>query len=75
MCQTKQYRTKYCDFFYEKKSFLPHVGIDKINVSKLSEIYVGETNILASASDCKLLEVIGKMNLSKHNFLKFNEKI
>ena len=46
---------KILKFFLEEK-IIPHVGIDKIDVSKLSELYVGETDTLASASDCKLLE-------------------
>jgi len=45
---------KILDFFLAEK-IIPHVGVDNINISKLSRIYVGETDILASASDCKLL--------------------
>lgn len=45
---------KILQFFLAKK-IIPHIGIDKIDISKLSEIYVGETDILANASDCKLL--------------------
>lgn len=45
---------KILDFFLAEK-IIPHIGIDKIDVSKLSKLYVGETDILASASDCKLL--------------------
>ncbi len=41
--------------FFLSKKIIPHVGIDKIDASKLSEIYAGETDILANASDCKLL--------------------
>lgn len=41
--------------FFLKEKILPHVGIDKIDTSKLSKLYVGETDDLAVASDCKLL--------------------
>lgn len=46
---------KILEFFLSEK-ILPHVGIDKIDVSKLSKIYVGETDDLAVASECKLLD-------------------
>ena len=42
--------------FFLKEKILPHVGIDKIDVSKLSKIYVGETDDLASASDSEVLD-------------------
>lgn len=45
---------KILQFFLAEK-IIPHVGIDRINVLKLSEIYVGETDKLESASNCKLL--------------------
>lgn len=45
---------KILDFFLAEK-IIPHVGIDNIDILKLSKLYVGETDILASASDCKLL--------------------
>lgn len=45
---------KMLDFFLAEK-IVPHVGIDKIDVSRLSKLYVGETDNLAAASDSKLL--------------------
>ena len=45
---------KVLDFFLAEKILL-HVEIDKINVSRLSKLYVGETDNLAAASDSKLL--------------------
>ena len=42
--------------FFLIEKILPHVGIDKIDASKLSKIYVGETDDLAVVSNCKLLE-------------------
>lgn len=42
------------DFFLAEK-ILPHVGIDTIDTSKLSKIYVGESDNLSAASDCNLL--------------------
>lgn len=45
---------KILEFFLEEK-ILPHVGIDNVDTSKLSRIYIGETDDLAVASDCKLL--------------------
>lgn len=41
--------------FFLFKKIIPHIGIDKIDTSKLSKIYVGETDILTNASNCKLL--------------------
>lgn len=45
---------KILQFFLAEK-IIPHVGIDKIDVSKLSKIYVGETDHLMIASNCRLL--------------------
>ena len=45
---------KVLDFFIAEK-ILPHVGIDNVDISKLSKIYVGETDSLSVASDCNLL--------------------
>jgi hypothetical protein len=45
---------KVLNFFLAEKILL-HVGIDKIDVSRLSKLYVGETDNLAAASDSKLL--------------------
>ncbi len=45
---------KVLEFFLQEK-ILSHVGIDKINTSTLSKLYVGETDNLAAASDSKLL--------------------
>jgi hypothetical protein len=45
---------KVLDFFLAEKILL-HVEIDKIDVSRLSKLYVGETDNLAAASDSKLL--------------------
>lgn len=46
---------KILEFFLEEK-ILPHVGIDNIDTSKLSKLYVGETDVLAKASDSKFLD-------------------
>lgn len=43
------------DFFLAEK-IIPHVGIDNMDASKLSRLYVGETDILTSASDSKFLD-------------------
>jgi hypothetical protein len=43
------------EFFLVEK-ILPHVGIDKIDKSRLSRLYVGETDDLALTSDSKLLD-------------------
>lgn len=43
------------DFFLAEK-IIPHVGIDNIDTSKLSKLYIGETDTLATASDSKLLD-------------------
>lgn len=45
---------KILEFFLEKE-IVPHVNIDGIDTIKLTKIFVGETNILASASNCQLL--------------------
>ncbi|MBU3965442.1 hypothetical protein KKG29_02995 [Patescibacteria group bacterium] len=42
--------------FFLKEKILTHVGIDNVDISKLSKIYVGETDNLPVASDCKLIE-------------------
>ena len=42
------------DFFLVEK-IIPHVGIDNIDTSKLSKLYVGETDNLESASSSKSL--------------------
>ncbi len=41
--------------FFLAEKILPHVGIDKIDTSRLSKLYVGETDNLAAAFDSKLL--------------------
>lgn len=46
---------KILDFFLVEK-IIPHVGIDNLDTSKLSKLYVGETDVLAKASDSKLLD-------------------
>jgi hypothetical protein len=46
---------KILDFFLAEK-ILAHVGIDSTDISKLSKLYIGETNILANASDFKMLD-------------------
>ena len=45
---------KILQFFLEEK-ILPHVGIDNIDSSKLSLLYIGETDILTNASEAKAL--------------------
>lgn len=45
---------KILQFFLTEK-IIPHVGIDKIDLSRLSKLYVGETDNLAAASVSKLL--------------------
>lgn len=42
--------------FFRSQNVVPHVGIDSVDTSKLSRMYVGETDILASASDAKILD-------------------
>lgn len=42
------------EFFLAEK-ILPHVAVDKVDVSRLSKLYVGETDSFAVASDGKLL--------------------
>lgn len=44
---------KILEFFLEEK-ILPHVGIDNVDISKLSRIYVGETDNLGVASNSNL---------------------
>jgi hypothetical protein len=41
--------------FFGAKDILPHVGVDHIDVSRLSKIYVGETDNLRAASNCEVL--------------------
>lgn len=41
--------------FFLKEGILPHIGIDNIDTTKLSEIYIGETDNLNSASLSSLL--------------------
>lgn len=45
---------KTLEFFLEEK-IIPHVGVDNVDISKLLKIYVGETDILANASESQLL--------------------
>ena len=44
---------KVLDFFLEEK-IVPHIGIDNVDTSKLSRIYVGETDNLTMASNSNL---------------------
>lgn len=37
------------------KNIIPHVRIDNIDVSTLSSVYIGETDILENAFNCKIL--------------------
>lgn len=41
--------------FFLAKGIIPHVGVDHVDVSRLSKVYVGETDVLEKASSCKLL--------------------
>jgi hypothetical protein len=41
--------------FFLLENILPHVGIDNIDQAKLSKVYVGKTDILEDASDCRVL--------------------
>lgn len=41
--------------FFRQEKIIPHVGIDNIDASKLSEMYIGETDILENASRCAVL--------------------
>ena len=41
--------------FFLEQAIILHVVVDNIDVSKLSRLYIGETDILANASGCKLL--------------------
>jgi len=43
------------DFFLEE-NIIPHVNIDNLDVSKLSRLYIGETDSLSSASESKILD-------------------
>lgn len=51
-CETMS--DKWLRYFLEK-NIIPHVEIDKIGRTKLSEIYIGETNDLRSASNSSFL--------------------
>ena len=42
--------------FLLEENIIPHVGIDNIDVSKLSKLFIGETDILEEASNCRLLD-------------------
>lgn len=41
--------------FFLKENIVPHVGVDNIDISKLTKIFIGETDILSSASDSRIL--------------------
>lgn len=45
---------KILEFFLEK-NIIPHVNIDGVDTTKLTKVYVGETNLLENASDYALL--------------------
>lgn len=44
--------------FFLSTNIIPHVNIDGVDISKLTKLYIGETNILDSASDCRLLDYL-----------------
>ena len=41
--------------YFLKENIIPHVMIDKTDTSKLSELYIGETDHLQRASNCRYL--------------------
>jgi hypothetical protein len=41
--------------FFLKENIIPHIGIDNIDISRLSRLFIGETDILEKASNSKLL--------------------
>ncbi len=41
--------------FFLKEKILPHLGIDDVDTSEFSQLYLGETDILANASEAKIL--------------------
>jgi len=41
--------------FFLKENIIPHIRIDDIDVSRLSKLFIGETDILEKASDSMLL--------------------
>lgn len=43
--------------FFLKHKIIPHIMIDKIDTSKLSEVYIGETNALSLASKSTWLQL------------------
>ena len=41
--------------FFLKEDIIPHIGIDNTDISRLSRLFIGETDILAKASNSELL--------------------
>lgn len=42
--------------YFLSYGIIPHVGVDKIDTARLTKLYIGETDILESASDASKLE-------------------
>jgi hypothetical protein len=41
--------------FFLREKIIPHIGIDNVDVSNFSELFIGETDILGKTSDSRLL--------------------
>jgi hypothetical protein len=42
--------------FFLKENIIPHIGIDRIDISRLSKLFIGETDTLERASNSKVLD-------------------
>lgn len=50
----ESYNDKVLKFFLDE-NIIPHIGVDNVDLSKVIQTYIGETDILKNASSCNLL--------------------